>query len=197
MAKPPKLLLTLAEACTLVSERLRCSPEEAQQFVNEAIRSREVSLWDNERGRVIESFNEFTFNWEDSTISRTASYPRRAITDGETEADVPWQTWTTNYHVRIKYKDLAEFLGGDVAPEKRPSKSPAGKPGRYAKWDWVGAARYLVELAHHPDGLPTPQAAIERRLMEWFVKYYRDHPVQSQIREFVRDRLPSDYRREG
>ena len=85
----------------------------------------------------------------------------------------------------------AETRGGD------PDRVPKGKRGRLPKWDWVGAAREMVRLAAHPDGLPRPQAAVERAILKWFETNNDDlSPSESHVRKFVVERLPRGYRDE-
>lgn len=69
-----------------------------------------------------------------------------------------------------------------------------GKPGRKPTWDWTGALREMMQLANSPDGLPTPQSAIERHISDWFLDNYGKTPTESAVREFVSDHLPSNYR---
>ena len=82
----------------------------------------------------------------------------------------------------------------EIKPE-HPKALP-GRPGRPVKWDWVAANRYLIEIANHPDGLPRPQTAIETKIKDFFSEHDPDgnYPSESQIRKFVAERLPSNYR---
>lgn len=80
------------------------------------------------------------------------------------------------------------------APE---SSGPAkGKPGRKPTWDWVSATREMMRLANSPDGLPRPQAALEKHFAEWFTDNFGDNPAESAIRDFIAKRLPSNYHSE-
>lgn len=80
----------------------------------------------------------------------------------------------------------------DAQPQQDPPRTK-GNPGRKASWDWDAATRELVRLANSPDGLPNPQAAIESHFANWFLEEFGDHPSESAIRKFVRNRLPPGY----
>ena len=93
-------------------------------------------------------------------------------------------------------KNVPEFCGAKEEQPERPGppKVSKGTPGRKPKWDWIGAERELVTLANTIDGLPYPQAAIEKHIRRWFLKYYADEPQKSEIRKFLINRLPVNYR---
>ncbi len=93
-------------------------------------------------------------------------------------------------------KTVPEFCGAkEERPERpEPSKVSKGTPGRKPKWDWVGAERDLVTVANPIDGLPYPQAAIEKHIRAWFLQHYADEPQKSEIRKFLINRLPVNYR---
>ena len=91
-------------------------------------------------------------------------------------------------------EDVAFDTGRQHPPEKKKPCAPLkGKPGRTPKWDWDGAGRELMMLANSPDGLPYPQAAIEKHLSDWFMERCGDHPSESHIRKEVVKRLPPNY----
>lgn len=73
---------------------------------------------------------------------------------------------------------------------------PKGKRGRKPKWDWQGASREIIQAANSPDGLPTPQAEVERLVRDWFLGKFDDCPSESGIRDFVVKSLPRNYRSE-
>ena len=94
----------------------------------------------------------------------------------------------------LRPEDVAFDTGRQHQPEeKKPYAPPKGKPGRKPKWDWDAAGRELMTLANSLDGLPHPQAAIEKHLSDWFMEKYGDHPSESRIREEVVKRLPPNY----
>lgn len=96
----------------------------------------------------------------------------------------------------VDAKKVPEFCGAKKEqPEgSEPPKVPKGTPGRKTTWDWNGASREMVTLAHTADGLPHPQAAVENHIMQWFLDHYDGQPAESQIRKFVVEHLPENYR---
>lgn len=105
--------------------------------------------------------------------------------------------WLTFGDVRVCMPtDFQECNDGDKNLVSEPANSapPKGKAGRKARWDWETANREMMRLANSPDGLPHPQAALEKHFAEWFIENYKDSPVESAIRDFVTKRLPSNYR---
>lgn len=95
-------------------------------------------------------------------------------------------------------KNVPEFCGAKEELPEGPAfpRARKGKPGRQRIWNWDAANRDMIRLANTPDGLPSPQAAIEKHIQNWFLAHYNDSPAESQIRKFVVDRLPENYRDE-
>ena len=93
-------------------------------------------------------------------------------------------------------KNVPEFCGANEKQSERPEpqKVAKGTPGAKPKWNWTGANQEMMGLANSSDCLPHPQAAVERHIMNWFVDHYDDSPAESEIRKFVVDRLPENYR---
>ena len=54
----------------------------------------------------------------------------------------------------------------------------------------------MMQLANSPDGLPEPQAEIEKHLAKWFSEPYDAEPSESLLREFVVNHLPQNDRDE-
>jgi len=52
-----------------------------------------------------------------------------------------------------------------------------------------------MRLAGNLEGLPRPQAKIEKHLAEWFSNQFDVHPAESTIRMFVSKHLPPNYER--
>lgn len=102
-------------------------------------------------------------------------------------------------HFTLKFSDIRMVTPeGAVQKASRTrweseSSRPKGKPGRKPKWDWKGALREMMRLANSVDGLPTPQSAIEERIMNWFLETCGECPSESAIRKFVSENLPPDY----
>ena len=101
-------------------------------------------------------------------------------------------------------KTVPEFCGAKEEQPERPEaarsiersdRAPKGTPGRTPTWDWDAARREMMRLANSPDGLPEPQAEIEKHIAKWFVTKTRSHPAESTIRVFIGKNLPPDYRR--
>jgi len=85
---------------------------------------------------------------------------------------------------------------GDESSDHEPSESlepPKGKGGRKPKYRWDLATRELMQLADSLDGLPHPQARIEKHLADWFDEKFDVHPAESTIRKFVSEHLPPNY----
>lgn len=105
--------------------------------------------------------------------------------------------WLTFGDVRVcAPAEFHESHDDDQTPVPALEKlaPPKGKLGRKPKWDWESANRELIRLANSPDGLPYPQAALERHFADWFTAKFRNCPGESTIRDFIAKRLPPDYR---
>jgi hypothetical protein len=75
--------------------------------------------------------------------------------------------------VEVNRQDLLDYFGA-----ADPSRSRGGRP---ARWDWEA---FWLELAVivHEHGLPEVQNDMARRMQQWFVDTYGDHPADSQIK---------------
>jgi len=129
-----------------------------------------------------DSWNVFwSFSWKDSTIK------------GPDDLKL--------YSVNIYKAELIGVAEGASKGERLPSQESdqalaprKGDRGRKPKWNWEAAARELVRLANSLDGLPQPQARIEKHIAHWFLDNFDDQPSESMIRKFVAKYLPPDYR---
>lgn len=76
----------------------------------------------------------------------------------------------------------------DEEAESNPRSTTASKimsGGRPAKWDWESCWLEICRIAHN-EGLPETQAALVRRLQDWFISQYSDTPAESEIKKRVR-----------
>ena len=94
-----------------------------------------------------------------------------------------------NMPVRVHRRDPRAVSDG---PE--PLKAPKGRPGAKARYDWDAFAREIVRLAQTPDGLPEPQAELEKHMADWFNETYGTIPAESTIRKRLVKVLPVKYR---
>lgn len=122
----------------------------------------------------------WSFSWKEPTISGP---------DG-------LKLYSVQIYEAASIENYEGVTKGDASPAHEPGESltpQKGKSGQKPKYNWNLANRELMRLANSLDGLPHPQARIEKHLAEWFAVQFDVHPAESTIRKFVSERLPSDY----
>lgn len=166
-------------------------------------------------GRRMEELVRHLINWlrngvidAEGIAGQNGTGSKRDVTPREFWSDPDSEIGFTNNRLRritaskrrIVYSDvrIAEPasmpLEYDEDERAKGLAPPKGKAGRKPRWDWVSAGRELMRLANSPDGLPPDQADIERYMIEWFEEKFGESPSVSQIRKFIVERLPPDYR---
>lgn len=72
----------------------------------------------------------------------------------------------------------------DTLTERMPASIPKNRGGRPPTHDWDGAISEIVRVADM-DGLPSVQAALVRKLQDWFSQASRGEPAESEIKARV------------